>query len=172
MTFVRVTAVRVTALALALGATLAACSENAAAPEEEEQEQQVPEAALDNDSPQAPALSQFLSITGTRSITHTNEISAPTGDAEDFVEFEFPNNSNTAQVVRITLDCTITGQADSAPQAQILEDGQESGMFVACNTGQQTLTVDNTKVQLVRVRFTNATEATHAAYTLAIVGFS
>jgi hypothetical protein len=125
----------------------------------------------DNDSQQNPAVSHFLSITGTRNFTYANEVSAPTGDTEDFVAFEFPNNSNPSQVVRVTLACTITGAADAVGTVEIFEDEVLGTLNVLCNAGQQTLTVNNTKVQTARIRFSRADEPSHLAYTLTVVGF-
>jgi hypothetical protein len=133
---------------------------------------EVAEAPADNDSLQNPAESYFLSNTGTRDFTYADEISSPTGDAEDFVEFEFPNNSNPDQTVRITLDCTITGQADAQGAAVIFEDGvQDNSLRAPCNDGEQVLTVDNTKVQTVRIGFSSVADPTHIDYTLTVIGF-
>ena len=132
---------------------------------------QVAEAPADNDSLANPAISVFLSITGNRNFTHADEVSAPTGDATDFAEFEFPNNANPAQIVRITLDCTLTGQSDAIAAATIYEDGVATNQFVDCNTGEQTLTVDNTKIQVAEIGFRSVAEATHIDYTLTVVGF-
>jgi hypothetical protein len=128
-------------------------------------------APADNDSLQNPAQTHFLSITGTRDFAYTNEISFPMGDAEDFLEFEFPNNQNPAQVVRITLACTLTGDEDAVGTVEIFEDAVLGNLRVDCNEGEQTLTVDNTKVQTARVRFSSAGATSHLAYTLTVVGF-
>ena len=133
-------------------------------------------APLDNDSLQNPAVSEFLSITGTRDFAYTDQISYPMGDTEDFVEFEFPNNSNTAQQVMITLDCTFSeAQNGAIVSATVWEDGVEDiGLRADCNDGEQTLTVDNTKVQTVRIYFSGTPtddEQTLVDYTITIVGF-
>jgi len=132
---------------------------------------QVAEAPLDNDSLANPAESHFLSITGERNFNYVNEVSHPGGDTTDFIEFEFPNNSNPNQVVRITLDCTITGQVDAQGGLTIFEDGQTSASQVLCNQGEQILTVDNTKVQVAEIGFTTVADASHMDYTLTVVGF-
>jgi hypothetical protein len=133
-------------------------------------------APLDNDSLQNPAVSEFLSITGTRDFAYTDQISSPMGDMEDFVEFEFPNNSNPAQQVRITLDCTFSEAENGAQvRATVWEDGVEDiGLRADCNDGEQILTVDNTKVQTVRIYFSvgpTGDEQTLVDYTITIVGF-
>jgi hypothetical protein len=125
----------------------------------------------DNDTLEEPAESHFLSITGEREFTYSDEISSPEGDDLDFIEFEFPNNSNTAQVVRITLDCAFEGDLEAVGAARILEDGEAGTLRVQCNEGEQTLTVNNTKVQTARVEITTAAGPTHLEYTLTVVGF-
>ncbi len=44
-------------------------------------------APFDNDSAANPAVDEFLSITNTREIVYTDQISAEDGDDEDFVQF-------------------------------------------------------------------------------------
>ena len=132
------------------------------------------EAAFDNDSLQNPAQDVFLSITGTRNFSHQSDISFAGGDNEDFVAFEFPNNSNSSQTVWITLDCALSGDVGNAQMvATILEDGVEkSGTTVFCNGGEQQLTVDNTKKQTVRIYYNITNEGVYGTYTLTVVGFN
>ena len=133
-------------------------------------------APLDNDSLQTPAVTEFLSITGTRDFSYVDQISTPMGDTEDWVEFEFPNNANTAQQVRVTLDCVYSDAENGAQgSATVWEDDvEDTGLAAICNDGEQILTVDNTKVQSVRIHFTiDPTDdvQTLVDYTLTIVGF-
>lgn len=129
-------------------------------------------APLDNDSLQSPAEEHFLSITGERELIYTDEISTPEGDAEDFIEFELPNSTNPSQVIHVTLDCAVTGDADAVARVDILEDGSFGGtLSVFCNNGERSLTVDNTAIQTARISISSAAEATHVDYTLAVVGF-
>jgi len=127
-------------------------------------------AAFDNDSQQNPAQDEFLSITGTRELIHTNEISFPQGDQEDFVRFELPNNSNTSQRISVTLDCALDGQSDAIVRAFITEDGQVVGS-VMCNDGPQNITIDNSKAQDVRIAFSSVNAATFVDYTLTVAPF-
>lgn len=133
--------------------------------------EELPIAPLDNDSLAAPAESHFLRITGTREFTFQNDISTDVGDASDFVEFEFPNNSNPSQSVFLTLDCNIIGEEGTQVRATIYEDGERTLSFVSCNEGEQRLTVDNTKVQTVAIEFSNIPAPAYADYTLTVVGF-
>lgn len=127
-------------------------------------------APFDNDSLQNPAVSVFLRPTGTRNFTYSNDISYPDGDQDDWVEFEFPNNSNTNQVVWLTLECNIVSEENVQVIANISENGVATTKRAFCNNGETQLTVDNTKVQQVRIYF-NITGEAYATYTLTVVGF-
>lgn len=133
--------------------------------------EQIKVADLDNDSLQNPATAVFFSPTGTKNFTYSNAVSYANGDQEDWVEFEFPNNSNSNQVVWITLDCTITGDPAAQLRATIYEDGTSTNKIVICNQGETQLTVDNTKVQQVRIHWGIPKEDIYADYTLTVVGF-
>lgn len=128
-------------------------------------------AAFDNDSLQNPAVSVFFSPTGNRNFTYGNDVSYADGDQEDWVEFEFPNNANTNQTVRLTLTCAIAGSESAQLRATIWEDGVKTTKIVICNQDEQ-LTVDNTKVQQVQIHFGITDEGIYATYTLTVVGFN
>ena len=131
-----------------------------------------PIAPFDNDSLQNPAVSVFLSITGNRNFSYTEQISYSGGDNDDWVEFEFPNNSNPNQLVFITLDCTYSGNTGNAQgRVTIYEDQQQTSKIVLCNDGETTLTVDNTKVQQARIYFGVTNEGVLLDYTITVVGF-
>ncbi len=134
-------------------------------------EQQKQIAPFDNDSLQNPATSVFLRITGDRNFSYSDAISYEEGDHDDWVEFEFPNNSNPSQVVWITLDCAISGSNSAQVRATIYEDGAETTKLVLCNQGEIQLTVDNTKMQQVRIHFGITDESVYATYTITVVGF-
>ncbi|VAW32277.1 hypothetical protein MNBD_CHLOROFLEXI01-3370 [hydrothermal vent metagenome] len=134
-------------------------------------EQQGQIAPFDNDSLQNPATSVFLSITGTRDFSYSDAISYEEGDQDDWVEFEFPNNSNSSQVVWITLDCAISGSDSAQVRATIYEDEAGTTKIVLCGQGETQLTVDNTKTQQVRIHFGITAENVYATYTITVVGF-
>ena len=149
--------------------------EEPTAPPPEEPTTEPPEepivAQFDNDSAQNPAQDIFLSITGTRNFSHQNDISFSGGDTDDFVAFEFPNNSNVNQVVWITLDCNLSGEVGNAQMvATVMEDSDIRGTVI-CNSGEQQLTVDNTKKQTVRIHYNITNEGVYGTYTLTVVGF-
>lgn len=133
--------------------------------------EQIQIAPFDNDSLQNPAVSVFLSPTGSRNFSHTNDISFENGDQDDWIEFEFPNNSNANQAVWITLNCTISGSDSAQVRATIYENGVQTTQIVLCNEGEKQLTVDNTKTQQVRIHFGIPAPNTYATYTITVVGF-
>ena len=112
----------------------------------------------------------FLSITGERAFEHIDAISNVEGDLDDWVQFEFPNNSNPNQVMQMSLECTFIGP-ELLVRATIWEDGAPTLEAVSCNEGLQVLTVDNTKVQSVRIHFVGGDEPTLLDYRLSVVGF-
>jgi hypothetical protein len=130
----------------------------------------------DNDSLQMPAVSVLLRSRGTRDFSYADQISTPMGDTEDWVEFEFPVSSTTTdQQVSIALDCVFSEAENGAQvRATVWEDGVEDlGLLAICNGGEPTLTVDNTKVQSVRIYFTiDPTDdvQTLVDYNLTVVG--
>lgn len=132
-------------------------------------------AEFDNDALRNPAVSTFLSITGNRRLDHTGQISADQGDAEDWVEFELPNNSNPAHRITVELQCAFItdGLDEGQVRVTLFEDGEEeTTLTAACNEGPRDLTVDNGKVQSARIYFSVAPEAqTLVDYTLSVVGF-
>jgi hypothetical protein len=120
---------------------------------------------------QNPAVSAFFRPTGTRNFSHANQVSYPNGDQEDWVEFEFPNNSNTSQRVWVTLDCTISGDPNAQLRATLWENGAATTQIAICNQGEVQLTVNNTAVQQLRVHFGITGEGIYADYALNVVGY-
>lgn len=131
----------------------------------------VPIAPFDNDSLQNPAVSQFLSPTGVRQFSYSNDVSFANGDQEDWVEFWFPNNSNSSQTMWITLDCNIIGGTNAQLRVTVYEDQVGTTKTVLCNTGQQQLTVNNTKKQQLRIHFGITNPDIYATYTVQVVGY-
>lgn len=131
-------------------------------------------APFDNDSLQAPAISELLRITGLRQLAYADQISAEAGDDADFIEFQLPNASNPLQRITVRLDCDFD-LPDSGGQVRVTlhEDGElDPGQMVLCNEGEQDLTVDNTKVQTAMVHFSITPDfQTRVDYELTIIGF-
>ncbi|MFQ5398552.1 MAG: SH3 domain-containing protein [Anaerolineae bacterium] len=129
-------------------------------------------AQFDNDSLQNPAQSVFFSITGSRNFSHSNDVSYPNGDQDDWVEFEFPNNSNSSQRVWVTLTCTINGDPGAQLRATIWENGQKKVNYgVICGQGEKRLTVDNTKTQQIQIHWGITKDGIYATYELTVIGF-
>ena len=134
-------------------------------------------APFDNDSAAAPAVDEFLSITGTREIVYTDEISSEDGDTEDFVQFELPNNSNPNQNLEIAIDCAVFGDEDVFARVELLNvDGNDTkaapGSPIDCNEGEVNVTVRNDQVQLARIFVQGTPESqTLVEYTILVTPF-
>jgi uncharacterized protein YgiM (DUF1202 family) len=66
-------------------------------------------AFADGDSPQAPAVSIVLSKASVRSFNYSSDVSAPDGDAEDWVQFTLDGQAGQQTTVSVRLDCTGSG---------------------------------------------------------------
>jgi len=134
-------------------------------------------APFDNDSAANPAVDEFLSITNTREIVYTDQISAEEGDNEDFVQFELPNNSNPNQRIEIEIDCDVFGDETVFARVELLNvDGNDAtrinGGPIDCNEGPFQVTVRNDQVQLARIHVQGVPqEQTLIEYTLVVAPF-
>lgn len=134
-------------------------------------------APFDNDSAANPAVDEFLSITNTREIVYTDQISAEDGDNEDFVQFELPNNSNPNQNIGIEIDCDVFGDQEVFARVDLFNvDGNDetriNGGPIDCNEGEFRVTVRNDQVQLARIRVQGVPEEqTLIEYTLVVSPF-
>lgn len=134
-------------------------------------------APFDNDSAANPAVDEFLSITGTRDIVYTDQISAEDGDNEDFVQFELPNNSNPNQNMGISIDCDVFGDQSVFARVELLNvDGNETtritGGPIDCNEGEFQVTVRNDQVQLARIHVQGVPQVqTLIEYTIVVAPF-
>ena len=134
-------------------------------------------APFDNDSAADPALDEFLSITGTRELVYTDQISAEEGDSQDFIVFELPNNSNPIQRIEIEIDCDVFGDQDVFARVELFNvDGNDAtritGDPVDCNEGVFQVTVRNDQVQLARIHVQGVPqEQTLIEYTFTVTPF-
>lgn len=134
-------------------------------------------APFDNDSAADPAVDQFLSITGTREIAYTDQISAQDGDTQDFVQFELPNNSNPNQNIAVSIDCDVYGDEDAFARVELLNVDRNgtariNGPPIDCNEGEFRVTVQNDQVQLARIYVQGVTNVqTLVEYTLVVAPF-
>lgn len=134
-------------------------------------------APFDNDSAANPAVDEFLSITNTREIVYTDQISSEDGDNEDFVQFELPNNSNPKQNIAIAIDCDVFGDEEVFARVDLFNvDGNDetriNGVPIDCNAGELRVTVRNDQVQMARVRVQGVPQVqTLIEYTLVVAPF-
>jgi hypothetical protein len=134
-------------------------------------------ALLDNDSAANPARDEFLSITGTRELVYTDQISVEDGDTEDFVQFELPNNSNPNQNIQVAIDCAVFGDDEVFARVELLNvDGNETraapGSPIDCNEGEVNVTIRNDQVQLARIFVQGVpSEQTLVEYTILVTPF-
>ena len=134
-------------------------------------------APFDNDSAANPAVDEFLSITGTRELAYTDQISAEDGDQEDFVQFVLPNNSNPNQRIEIDIDCDVYGDQNVFARVELLNvDGNDTtrinGGPFDCNEGPFPVTVRNDQVQLARIHVQGVPEEqTLIEYTFVVSPF-
>jgi hypothetical protein len=134
-------------------------------------------APFDNDSAANPAVDEFLSITNTREIVYTDQISAEDGDNEDFVQFKLPNNSNPNQRIDVEIDCDVFGDQTVFARVELLNvDGNDTtrinGGPIDCNEGPFQVTVRNDQVQLARIHVQGVPqEQTLIEYTLVVSPF-
>ena len=134
-------------------------------------------APFDNDSAANPAVDEFLSITNTREIVYTDQISAEDGDNEDFVQFELPNASNPNQNMGISIDCDVFGDENVFARVELLNvDGNDAtrinGGPIDCNEGEFRVTVRNDQVQLARIYVQGVPEVqTLIEYTIVVAPF-
>ena len=134
-------------------------------------------APFDNDSAANPAVDEFLSITGTRELAYTDQISAEDGDQEDFVQFVLPNNSNPNQRIEIDIDCDVYGDQNVFARVELLNvDGNDTtrinGGPFDCNEGPFPVTVRNDQVQLARIHVQGVPqEQTLIEYTFVVLPF-
>ena len=134
-------------------------------------------APFDNDSAANPSVDEFLSITNTREIIYTDQISAEDGDNEDFVQFELPNASNPNQRIGIQIDCDVFGDQEVFARVELLNvDGNETTRIVGgpidCNEGEFQMTVRNDQVQLARIHVQGVPDVqTLIEYTVVVAPF-
>jgi hypothetical protein len=134
-------------------------------------------APFDNDSAANPAVDEFLSITNTREIVYTDQISAEDGDNEDFVQFELPNASNPNQNMGISIDCDVFGDENVFARVELLNvDGNDAtrinGGPIDCNEGEFRVTVRNDQVQLARIHVQGVPDVqTLIEYTIVVAPF-
>ena len=115
-------------------------------------------APTDHDSAQAPAVDITFSAAGTRSIQYTSDVSFPTGDTDDWIQF-----TPFTQTMRIDLTCT--GNELSA--IEISQNNQSVENNLAC-FASQIITTNQGSAYLIRIQTTVSSELNYTHYTLTI----
>jgi len=87
-------------------------------------------APIDNDSAQAPSVNIIFSATGTSSSQYTSDVSSPSGDTDDWIQF-----TPFTHTVRIDLVCTSTGPV----LIEVLQNSQPI-QSLPCGTNQVLVT--------------------------------
>ena len=117
-------------------------------------------APMDHDSAQAPAIDIVFSATGTRSIQYTSDVSAPTGDTDDWLQFK-----PFTQSLRMELTCTGNGLLT----IELLQNNQPVPNLgsLACGANQVIATRAGS-AYLLHIRAAAGTDFTYTQYTLKI----
>jgi uncharacterized protein YraI len=114
---------------------------------------------MDNDSQNNPIASIVFEPLGTHTFIYTGDISVPTGDPEDWIQF-IPDEDT----VFASLDCK-----GNNLQINLLENGQPFRSQLACNDNMQILMVKASAVYTIHLHTTQTTDGLHyIAYTLTI----
>jgi N-acetylmuramoyl-L-alanine amidase len=114
-------------------------------------------APMDNDSAQAPAVNIAFSATGTRSIQYTSDVSTPTGDTNDWIQF-----TPFTQSMQVDLICL----GNASILIEVLQNNQ-SLQNLTCGINQ--LLSTNTGIPyLVHIQATANPAFNYTQYTLTI----
>lgn len=114
-------------------------------------------ASMDNDSAQAPAINIVFSANGTRSIQYASDVSAPSGDTDDWIQF-----TPYTQTVRIELTCAGHGNLS----VEVLQNNQLL-QNLGCGANQA-LTTSTGTAYLLHIQAMASDSLTYTSYTLSI----
>jgi uncharacterized protein YraI len=115
-------------------------------------------APLDNDSAQAPAINVIFSATETRSIQYTSDVSSPTGDTDDWIQF-----TPFTSTLKIDLTCTGSGLLS----VEVLQNNKIAPNNITCGTSQ-VITTSTGAIYLLHVQAAASDELKYIRYTLTI----
>jgi hypothetical protein len=94
---------------------------------------------MDKDSQDNPIASVVFEPHGTNRFIYSGDVSAPTGDAQDWIQF-IPDSDH----VYVSLQCN-----DKNLNVSILENGQPSALHLACNDAQKELKVKEKSIYMI-----------------------
>lgn len=111
-------------------------------------------APFDNDSALAPVIDVTFSANGTRSLQYTGDVSSPSGDAEDWLQFK-----PFTQTIQINLTCS-TALTVELVQNQVLQS-------LTCGS-EQAVTVRTAEAYLLHIQAPASETLSYIRYTLTI----
>jgi uncharacterized protein YraI len=118
-------------------------------------------APIDNDSAQAPAVDVVFSATGTRALQYSSDVSSPTGDAEDWIQFK-----TYTDTVYIAMTCHGNGQLN----AEFLLGNQlEASWGNAPCGGSKVIAIRPNIAYLLHIQIAESPSLTYIQYTLRII---
>jgi len=118
-------------------------------------------APIDNDSAQAPAINIVFSATGTRSIQYTSDVSAPSGDTDDWIQF-----TPITQTVYIELTCT----GNDLLNVELLQGNQFMANWGSCGSSKE-ITLPTNMTYLLHIQAVAGESFNYTQYTLKIISF-
>jgi uncharacterized protein YraI len=118
-------------------------------------------APMDNDSAESPAIDIIFSTTGTHSLQYTSDVSSPTGDTDDWIQFK-----PYTQSVFIEMNCLGDGLLD----VEFLQGGQFMANWgnVVCGGGKIIAIHANT-TYLLHIQAGSSDSLNYTQYTINII---
>jgi uncharacterized protein YraI len=114
----------------------------------------------DNDSAQAPAVNIVFSTNGTRAFQYSSDISSPTGDSDDWIQFK-----TYTETVHIEMTCLGNGQLN----AEFLLGNQfEADWGNGPCGGSKVISIRPNTTYLLHIQIAASTTLTYVQYTLKI----
>jgi len=118
-------------------------------------------APMDNDSALVPAINIVFSITGTRSIQYTSDVSDPSGDTDDWIQF-----TPITQTVYIELTCT----GNDLLNVELLQGNQFMANWGNCGSSKE-ITLPTNTTYLLHIQAVAGESFNYTQYTLKIISF-
>ena len=117
-------------------------------------------APIDNDSAQSPAINVAFTATGTRALQFMSDVSAPTGDTDDWIQF-----TPFTQLVLLELTCLGNGQVT----LDLQQNGQVIPRWGTLTCGDSlSVEVDPGAAYLLHIQASQSAELSYIQYTLKI----
>jgi hypothetical protein len=118
-------------------------------------------APMDNDSADNPIVNVTLSPTGTHTLLYSGDVSTPTGDSDDWIQFK-----TYTETVYIEMTCLGNGQLN----AEFLLGNQfEANWGNGPCGGSKVISIRPNTTYLLHIQIAASTTLTHVQYTLKII---